>query len=101
MMLAAQLGTPTSGAEPTPEQLGSISNYLESNDVQGLRAYLKANPDLAEGNTPLAGLLRRFLVESLVGNDYFRYRNAIDSLSDAQLGADSPTSSGAAPGAAY
>lgn len=101
MMLAAQLGAPASGAEPTPEQLGTISNYLEANDVQGLRTYLKANPDLSEGNTPLAGLLRRFLVESLVGNDYFRYRNALDSLSDAQVDSDSSPSSGAPPGAAY
>lgn len=75
MMLATQLGSPVAAAEPTTEQLGMISGLLESNDVEGLRGYLAEHPDLAEGNTPLAALLRRFLVESIGGNGYFGYRN--------------------------
>lgn len=80
MMLATQLGSPASAAEPSAEQLGAIAGYLESNDVQALRSYLDAHPDLAEGNTPLAQLLRRFLVESVGGNGYYGFR---PDLSDA------------------
>lgn len=64
MIVAAQLGSPLAAAQPTVEQLGEIAGYLESNDVDGLRGYLDANPDLAEGDTTLARLLRRFLSES-------------------------------------
>ena len=74
MLLAAQLGSPVAAAEPSSEQLSLIAAYLEANDVRGLRAYLKTYPELAEGNTPLAALLRRFLVESAGGNDYYRFR---------------------------
>lgn len=88
MMLAAQLGSPASGAEPSTEQLGAIARYLEENDVQGLRSYVRAYPELAEGDTPLAALLRRFMVESLVGNGFHGFR---PDLSDG---------GGAAPGAA-
>jgi hypothetical protein len=80
MMLAAQLGCPALAAEPTAEQLGRIAAYLEANDVRGLRSYLDVYPELAQGNTPLAALLRRFLVETAAGNDYFRFR---PDLSDA------------------
>ena len=74
MMLAARLGNPAAAAEPSTEELSVISRYLEANDVQGLRAYLQDHPELAEGDTPLAGLLRRFLVESVGSNDFFRFR---------------------------
>lgn len=83
MLLAAQLGSPLSAAQPTTEQLSLIAAYLEANDVQGLRAYLRAYPELAEGDTPLAILLRRFLVESAGGNDYYRFR---PNLSDSDAG---------------
>lgn len=89
-MLATQLGSPLAAAEPTTEQLGTISGLLESNDVEGLRGYLAQHPDLAEGDTPLASLLRRFLVESVGGNDFFRYRNRPDD--------DGPSSAGDEPG---
>lgn len=102
MMLATQLGSPVAGAEPTTEQLSTISNLLETNDVDGLRGYLSDHPELAEGDTPLASLLRRFLVESVGGNDFFRYRNRSSSDSD-QSGDDSQgsPSSGGPPGAGY
>lgn len=68
-------------AEPTSEELGVIAGYLDANDVEGLRAYLKIHPELAEGNTPLAVLLRRFLVESAAPKDFFSYQpdNGADS----------------------
>jgi hypothetical protein len=81
MMLAAQLGSPLS-AEPTTEQLGAIAGYLEENDVQGLRDYLALHPELAEGDTPLAALLRRFLVES-AGGRFFQFEpNLSDTVDD-------------------
>jgi hypothetical protein len=84
MMLAAQLGSPLS-AEPTTEQLGAIAGYLEENDVQGLRDYLALHPELAEGDTPLAALLRRFLVESAGGGRFFRFEpNLSDTVDDLQ-----------------
>jgi hypothetical protein len=87
MMLAAQLGTPLSAAQPTAEQLGAIAGYLEVNDVQGLRDYLEVYPDLTEGETALAVLLRRFLVESIAAETFFRFEsdlsNAVDDLQDA------------------
>ena len=81
MVLAAQLGSPVAAEQPSTEQLNAIAGYLEANDVQSLRSYLEAYPELAEGDTPLAALLRRFLVESLAGNDFFRFRPDLsDSL---------------------
>lgn len=73
MLLAAQFGSPAA-ADPTTAQLSAIAAYLEANDVEGLRTYLAQYPDLAEGTTPLAVLLRRFLVESASGNSYYRFR---------------------------
>ena len=80
MMLAAQLGSPLSAAQPSVEQLGAIAGYLEANDVQGLRDYLALYPELTEGDTTLALLLRRFLVESAVASTFFRFE---PDLSDA------------------
>ena len=64
MLLAAQLGSTLSAAEPSLEQLYTVAALLEENDVQGLRDYLDLYPELAEGDTTLAVLLRRFLIES-------------------------------------
>jgi hypothetical protein len=85
MMLAASLGGPLAAAQPSAEQLGAIAAYLESNDVQGLRDYLEVHPELAEGDTTLAALLRRFLIESTAPR-FFRFQpdlsDAIDDQSD-------------------
>jgi hypothetical protein len=99
MMLATQLGSPAAAAEPTTDQLSTISSLLERNDVEGLRAFISSHPELAEGTTPLAALLRRFQVESVGGNDFFRYRNRTDDggPNDGQA-TDSP---GGSPGAGY
>ena len=88
IMLAGQLGSPLSAAQPSAEQLEIIAGYLESNDVRGLRAYLMRYPELAEGQTVLAALLRRFLVES--ASTYFRFEpnlsDTVDNLQDAPTG---------------
>lgn len=63
MIVAFQLGS-ASAAEPTVEQLDDIRGILADNDVSGLRSYLAANPELLEGDTQLAELLRTFLLES-------------------------------------
>jgi hypothetical protein len=74
MIVAAQLGSPLVAAQPTVEQLGEIAGYLEANDVDGLRGYLDSNPDLAEGDTTLARLLRRFLSESANVTTYLGFQ---------------------------
>jgi hypothetical protein len=93
MMLAAQIGSPASAEQPSTEQLSTIADYLEANDVDGLRAYLDVNPELTEGSTPLAGLLRRFLVESTAGNDYFRFRPDLSDAITSQSGGGAATPS--------
>jgi hypothetical protein len=80
MLLAAQIGSPQP-AQPTAEQLAVIAGYLESNDVQGLRDYLELHPHLAQGDTPLAALLRRFLVES-AGGRYYRFEPDLSDTTD-------------------
>ena len=96
MVLAAQLGTPASAAEPTTEQLGAIASYLEANDVEGLRAYVDAYPELAEGDTPLAALLRRFMVESIGGNGFYRFRPDLSDSVGAQQ-SDGPSGGPSGP----
>jgi hypothetical protein len=96
MIVAAQLGSPVGAAQPTVEQLGEIAGYLEGNDVDGLRDYLDTNPDLAEGDTTLARLLRRFLSESADVPTYLGFQpdlsDAFQDLQDnsAQVGPDEP-----------
>ncbi len=64
MIVACQLGSPAAAEEPDVEQLAAISDYLDSNNVAALRAYLLLYPDLLEGSAPLANLLRDFMRES-------------------------------------
>jgi hypothetical protein len=65
MILAAQLGSPIAAQEPSLQHLTQIAALLTENDIDGLRAYLEANPDLLEGDSQLAILLRRFMAEAL------------------------------------
>ena len=74
MMVAAQLGSSVALAQPSVEQLGDIAELLSDNDVQGLRNYLRANPELAEGETTLARLLREFMTESADTSTYLGFR---------------------------
>ncbi len=88
MILAAQIGSRLLAAQPTPEQLGEIAGYLESNDVQGLRDYLDVYPDLSEGDTTLARLLRAFISESADVGTYLGFKPDLsDSFHDLQAGA--------------
>lgn len=74
MMVAAQLGSSVALAQPSVEQLGDIAELLSDNDVQGLRNYLRANPELAEGETTLARLLREFMTKSADTSTYLGFR---------------------------
>ena len=64
MMVALPMAHPTSAAEPSLDQLEIIHDLLERNDVQELRAYLAAHPELLLGFTTLSQLLLQFLAES-------------------------------------
>jgi hypothetical protein len=94
MIVAAQLGSPPVAAQPTVAQLGEIAGYLERNDVDGLRGYLDANPDLMGGNTTLARLLRRFLYESADVTNYLGFQSdqsdGFNELQEAQIGPSEP-----------
>ncbi|NBB71988.1 MAG: hypothetical protein GVY33_16955 [Alphaproteobacteria bacterium] len=82
MILAAQLGSPLAAAEPTVEQLGRIEAFLADNDVAGLRAYIDRNPELLEGDTEMARLLREFLRESGELPGYLGYRDDAPGVSE-------------------
>ena len=88
LMLAGRLSSTYSLAQPTSEELSVIADYLEANDVQGLRGYLKAHPELIEGNTSLAVLLRRFFIESAAPNNFFKFD---PNLSDTVTGQQQPS----------
>ena len=82
MVLGLQLGRAIA-AEPSLEQLAEIETLLSSNDVEALRSYLELHPELLEGETQLALLLRRFLAESANLTSFLGYssdlRDALDS----------------------
>jgi len=82
LILAAQLGSPLAAAEPTVEQLGRIEAYLADNDVAGLRAYLDRNPELLEGDTEMARLLREFVRESGELPGYLGYQDDAPGATD-------------------
>ena len=85
LMLATRLGSGFSAAQPTSEELSVIEDYLNSNDVQGLRDYLREHAELTQGNSSLASLLRRFMVESAAPGDFFRFDpNLSNSLNEGQ-----------------
>jgi hypothetical protein len=82
MILAMHIGSPVA-ADPSVEQLVEIKELLTANDVAALRSYLDRYPELLEGDTELAVLLRRFLLESKHLPNYL----LSDSDSDASGGA--------------
>ena len=63
MIVATQLGT-AQAAEPSVAQLFEIKEILGQNDVAALRTYLEQYPELLEGDTQLAVLLRKFLLDA-------------------------------------
>ncbi len=98
LMLAGRLGSSYSMAQPTSDELSIIADYLDANDVQGLRNYLKSHQELTEGNSSLAGLLRRFLIESAAPTGFFKFDR---NLSDTVNGQQSATGGGSAIAPAY
>lgn len=65
-MLALQLSG-NAGAQvaaPALEELEAISALLDANDVEGLRAYLEIHPELLQGESELARLLRNYMLQS-------------------------------------
>jgi len=64
MMIAVKLGTPVAAAPPTLDQLTEIASLLSENDVAALRSFLLLHPELLEGDTTLARLLREFMDSS-------------------------------------
>ncbi len=95
ILLAAQLGSPSSAAEPTVDQLGEIMGLLESNDVQALRDYLNRYPELTEGDTTLAQLLHKFMVQSVDIGSYLGFEQ---DLSDAVAAGNQAPSADDGPG---
>ena len=87
MIVASQLGRPAVAEQPTLEQLGLMADYLEDNDIEALRAFLLLHPELLEGETPLAGELRRFMGETESVSDYLAFE---PSLRDAFEPPDPP-----------
>ena len=61
MILALQLGGVADAAEPSIAELEQIAALLDANDVQGMRSFLLLNPDLLQGDTDLARLLREYM----------------------------------------
>lgn len=80
MILAIQMGNQLDAAEPTLDELGKIAVFLENNDVDALAAFLEVNPDLMEGDTQFAVLLRQFMDESEDMNAFFSLKDAGDDL---------------------
>ena len=64
MMIAVKLGSPVAADPPTLDQLTEIAALLADNDVAALRDFLLLHPELLEGNTTLANLLREFMDSS-------------------------------------
>ena len=83
MILAAQLGSSVAAAEPSVEQLSRIADLLANNDLKALRSFLDVNPDLLEGDSRVAALLRRFVTETDELPVYLGYdfNDTLDELS--------------------
>ena len=64
LMLALQFSGEAWSAEPSLEELETISAFLDANDVDGLRAYLLLHPDFMQGESGLARLLTDFMEQS-------------------------------------
>lgn len=90
MILALQLGSPLAAAEPTLAQLNEIAGYLESDDVEALRAFVLLNPALLEGDTPLTVLLRRFMEESVDVANYIGFEPDLRDAIARETATDAP-----------
>jgi len=94
LLLATHIGSPLAAAEPTVDQLAAINGYLENNQVEELRAFLALNPDLLEGEGPLAVLLREFMTASGDLTTFFGFEPDLgDSTGGGPGGSDNALSS--------
>lgn len=64
LLLGAQMSGKSDAAEPTIDQLEVISALIERGEIETLVVYLAENPQLTEGDSPVAVLLRQFLEEA-------------------------------------
>ncbi len=64
MILGTQLGIPARAEQPSTEQLREIATLLSGDDYPGLRAYLRARPELLVEDSALSNLLREFMAGS-------------------------------------
>lgn len=80
-LLALQLGERADAQESAPDliELRTIFALLDANDVDGLRTYLRLNPELTEGESDLARLLRQYVERSEDLNDFL----GVSTISDA------------------
>lgn len=65
MIMALPFGDGASAQGPSLEQLETIQELLEGNNVERLRDYIAERPELLEGYTSLAQLLAQFMAESI------------------------------------
>ncbi len=65
-VLALQLSGDAAAQVPAVEleELETISALLDANDVEGLRTYLAVRPELLQGGSDLARLLREYMEQS-------------------------------------
>ena len=64
MIMAWPFGHTASAADPSLEQLEVIQELLEGNNIDKLRRYIDAHPELLEDYTYLSELLSQFMAES-------------------------------------
>jgi hypothetical protein len=68
-----------------------MASYLEANDIEALRAFLLVHPELLQGETPLAGELRRFMDETQNLSDYLAFEPNLADAIDRDGGDEGPS----------
>ncbi len=64
MLLGTQMAGSGEAAEPSVEQLETISQFIESGEIDSLIVFLLENPDLTEGEDAVSMRLRDFMVKA-------------------------------------
>lgn len=62
MIVAGQINGTASVAAPTADQISVLQAHLAAGDVDAFVAFVQATPDLLQDDTPLASVLRQFLM---------------------------------------
>jgi hypothetical protein len=60
LMISTKIASPAM-ALVTPSQLAQVQAFTNANDISGLRAFLEANPQILESNSPLSRALSEFM----------------------------------------